>query len=172
MNDSIYSNTSDIDYMNDIELIMQAIKQDQLFQQNEAESSCCTRKAINRERDLDEARILGKPFIYITGMNYYLKFGIEKFERVASANSDLTVLNNSPLFDDLLDDIAPMVTLDQVVITLASGERGQGFDPYSLQGRMSFSTFGRTGSNLSTLGRGMVVYVSTSPIHRATVLDP
>ncbi|GJZ62248.1 hypothetical protein Tco_0618385 [Tanacetum coccineum] len=31
-----------------------------------------------------------------------------------------------------------------------------GFDPY----------FGRTGSSLSTFGRGRVVYVSTSPIHR------
>ncbi|GJU49467.1 chloroplastic group IIB intron splicing facilitator CRS2-B, chloroplastic-like protein [Tanacetum coccineum] len=55
---------------------------------------------------------------------------------------------------------------------LASGDRGQGFDPYSLQGRRSFSTFGRTGSSLSTLGRGMAVYVSTSPIHRAMVLGP
>ncbi|GKA44431.1 phospholipase-like protein, partial [Tanacetum coccineum] len=58
--------------------------------------------------------------------------------------------------------------LDQVVITLASGDRGQGFDPHSLQGRRSFSIFGRTGSSLSTLSRGMAVYVSTSPIHRAT----
>ncbi|GKB62749.1 hypothetical protein Tco_0918935 [Tanacetum coccineum] len=62
MNDSIYSNTSDIDYMNDIELIMQAIKQDQSFQQNEAESSCRTRKAINHERDLDEARLMADYF--------------------------------------------------------------------------------------------------------------
>ncbi|GJY84562.1 callose synthase 7 [Tanacetum coccineum] len=41
--------------------------------------------------------------------------------------------------------------LDHVVITLTSGDRGQGFDPHSLQGRRSFSTFGRTGSSLSTL---------------------
>ncbi|GKD33990.1 kinase-like domain, phloem protein 2-like protein [Tanacetum coccineum] len=33
-------------------------------------------------------------------------------------------------------------------------------------GRRSFSTFGRTGSSLSTFGRGMAVYISTSPIHR------
>ncbi|GJY00854.1 hypothetical protein Tco_0359006 [Tanacetum coccineum] len=55
---------------------------------------------------------------------------------------------------------------DKVVITLASGDRGQGFDPHSLQGWRSFPTFGRTGSNLSTFGMGMAVYVSTSPIHR------
>ncbi|GKC32295.1 hypothetical protein Tco_1039589 [Tanacetum coccineum] len=57
------------------------------------------------------------------------------------------------------------VGLDQVVNTLACGDRGQGFDPHPLQGRRSFSTFGKTGSNLSTFGRGRAVYVSTSPIH-------
>ncbi|GKB74325.1 ALP1-like protein isoform X1 [Tanacetum coccineum] len=31
------------------------------------------------------------------------------FFGVAGANNDLTVLNHSPLFDDLLDDIAPVV---------------------------------------------------------------
>ncbi|GJZ24543.1 hypothetical protein Tco_0562002 [Tanacetum coccineum] len=54
--------------------------------------------------------------------------------------------------------------LDEVVITLASGDKGQGFNLHSLQGRRSFSTFGKT--NLSTFGRGMAVYDSTSPIHR------
>ncbi|GKB21241.1 ribonuclease H-like domain-containing protein [Tanacetum coccineum] len=49
---------------------------------------------------------------------------------------------------------------------------GQGFDPHSLRGRRSFPTFGRTGSSLSALCRGITVYVSTSPIHRATVLGP
>ncbi|GJR06068.1 reverse transcriptase domain-containing protein, partial [Tanacetum coccineum] len=56
------------------------------------------------------------------------------------------------------------VGLDQVVNTIAFGDRGQGFDPHPLQGRRSFCTFGRTGSSLSTFGRGKVVYVSTSPI--------
>ncbi|GJU31247.1 putative 3,4-dihydroxy-2-butanone kinase isoform X1 [Tanacetum coccineum] len=64
----------------------------------------------------------------------------------------------------MLDALIPASTvLREVVITLVSGDRGQGFDPYSLQGRRSFSTFGRTGSSLSTLGRVMAVYVSTSP---------
>ncbi|GJS98678.1 hypothetical protein Tco_0819848, partial [Tanacetum coccineum] len=56
------------------------------------------------------------------------------------------------------------VGLDQVVNTLASGDRGQWFDPHPLQGRRSFSTFGRTESSLSTFGRGRAVYVSTSLI--------
>ncbi|GJR51508.1 ALP1-like protein [Tanacetum coccineum] len=34
------------------------------------------------------------------------------FFGVAGANNDLTVLNNSPLFDDLLDDIAPVLRLN------------------------------------------------------------
>ncbi|GKD09142.1 zinc knuckle CX2CX4HX4C containing protein [Tanacetum coccineum] len=59
------------------------------------------------------------------------------------------------------------VRLDQVVIALASGDRGQGFNSHSLQGRMSFSTFGRTKSSLSTLSRSMALYISTSLIHRA-----
>ncbi|GKC09434.1 hypothetical protein Tco_1001044 [Tanacetum coccineum] len=63
--------------------------------------------------------------------------------------------------------------LNQVVITIASEDRGQGFDPYSLQGRRSFSTFDRIESSLSTLGRGMAVYVSTSPVDRGRrYLDP
>nr|GEU44633.1 ribonuclease H-like domain-containing protein [Tanacetum cinerariifolium] len=55
--------------------------------------------------------------------------------------------------------------LDQLVITIASGDIGQGFDPHSLQGQISFSAFGRTETSLSTLGRGKAVYISTSPIH-------
>ncbi|GKB18651.1 transcription elongation factor SPT6 [Tanacetum coccineum] len=34
------------------------------------------------------------------------------FFGVAGANNDLTVINNSPLFDDLLDDVAPVVRLN------------------------------------------------------------
>ncbi|GKA19381.1 mitogen-activated protein kinase kinase kinase YODA-like protein [Tanacetum coccineum] len=60
-------------------------------------------------------------------------------------------------FIHLVNYLPIIARLDQVVITLASGGRGQGFDPHSLQGRRSFSTVGRTGSSLSTLGRGMAV---------------
>ncbi|GKC66402.1 hypothetical protein Tco_1099000, partial [Tanacetum coccineum] len=50
-----YSNASDLDDMDDIKLIMQAIKKYKSLQQNEGESSCRTCKAISRERDLAEA---------------------------------------------------------------------------------------------------------------------
>ncbi|GJZ26596.1 ALP1-like protein [Tanacetum coccineum] len=40
---------------------------------------------------------------------------------VAGANNDLTVLNNSPLFDDLLDDIAPMAPFECNGVTFEKG---------------------------------------------------
>ncbi|GJZ16348.1 probable NADH dehydrogenase [ubiquinone] 1 alpha subcomplex subunit 5, mitochondrial [Tanacetum coccineum] len=62
----------------------------------------------------------------------------------------------------VLDKLLVLIArLDYYPCGLAYGDRGQGFDPHSLQGRRSFSTFGRTESSLSTLGRGMA-----SPIHR------
>ncbi|GJX44061.1 hypothetical protein Tco_0260737 [Tanacetum coccineum] len=67
-------NTSNLDDMDDIELIMQAIKQDQSLQQNEAKSSRCTNKAINRERDLAEARLMADYFgEYSKYLNYYFR---------------------------------------------------------------------------------------------------
>ncbi|GJV54460.1 hypothetical protein Tco_1450201 [Tanacetum coccineum] len=50
--------------------------------------------------------------------------------------------------------VSNIARLDQVVITLASRDTGQGFNLYSL-------------SSLSTFVRGIAVYVSTSPKHRA-----
>ncbi|GJX46229.1 hypothetical protein Tco_0271419 [Tanacetum coccineum] len=72
MNDSTYSNTSDLDDMDDIELIIQAIKQDESLQQNEAESSRRPRNPISRERDLAEARLMADYLVntlYAMGMD-------------------------------------------------------------------------------------------------------
>ncbi|GJW83348.1 ALP1-like protein isoform X1 [Tanacetum coccineum] len=43
------------------------------------------------------------------------------FFGVAGANNDLTVLNNSPLFDDLLDDIAPVALFECNGVTFEKG---------------------------------------------------
>ncbi|GKA16699.1 ALP1-like protein isoform X1 [Tanacetum coccineum] len=43
------------------------------------------------------------------------------FFGVAGANNDLTVLNHSPLFDDLLDDIAPVVPFEVNGVTFEKG---------------------------------------------------
>ena len=40
---------------------------------------------------------------------------------VAGANNDLTVLNNSSLFDDLLDDIAPVAPFEVNRVTFEQG---------------------------------------------------
>ncbi|GKA62810.1 MAK10-like protein [Tanacetum coccineum] len=44
------------------------------------------------------------------------------FFGVAGANNDLTVLNHSPLFNDLLDDIAPVVSYEVNGVTFEKGD--------------------------------------------------
>ncbi|GKC02974.1 ALP1-like protein isoform X1 [Tanacetum coccineum] len=80
---SSYSNTSNLDDIHDIDLVMQLINQDQQVQ---GESSRRSRNAINRERDVAEA-----------------------------------LLNHYPLFDDLLDDIAPIVLYEVNGVTFEEG---------------------------------------------------
>ncbi|GKD62160.1 ALP1-like protein [Tanacetum coccineum] len=142
MSNSTYSNTSDLD---DMELIMQAIKHDQSLQQNEAESSRRRRNPINRERNIAEARLMTDYFgDYSKYPEYYFRRryrmnrslfleivkGIETYvetihhlpdhfkffvvwpDATVGANNDLTVSNNSPLFDDLLHDFAPVAPFE------------------------------------------------------------
>ncbi|GJW89158.1 hypothetical protein Tco_0164498 [Tanacetum coccineum] len=72
MSDSSYSNTSDLDDMDDIELIMQAIKHDQSLQQNEAESSRRRHNPINHESA--EARLMADYFSeYPKHPDYYFR---------------------------------------------------------------------------------------------------
>nr|GEW54112.1 ribosomal protein [Tanacetum cinerariifolium] len=98
---SNYSNMSDLDDIADIDMVMQLINEDQQMQ---GESSRRSRKAINRERDMVEARLMADYFGPSPKYpDYYFRPG---------ANNDLTVLNHSSLFDDLLDDIAPVVPYD------------------------------------------------------------
>ncbi|GKC77947.1 hypothetical protein Tco_1128721, partial [Tanacetum coccineum] len=74
-------------------------------------------------------------------------------ERMANADADMQLLNEHERERQLQKQKKRrrQGKEEDVVITLASGDRGQGFDPHSVQGRRSFSTFGRTGSSLSTL---------------------
>ncbi|GKE48708.1 ALP1-like protein isoform X1 [Tanacetum coccineum] len=46
---------------------------------------------------------------------------IFELARVAGANNDLTVLNNSPLFDDLLDGIDPVAPFECNGVTFEKG---------------------------------------------------
>nr|GEX45295.1 hypothetical protein [Tanacetum cinerariifolium] len=49
------------------------------------------------------------------------KHGMANLLEVAGANNDLTVLNNSPLFDDLLDDIGPVAPFECNGVTFEKG---------------------------------------------------
>ncbi|GJR32231.1 integrase, catalytic region, zinc finger, CCHC-type containing protein [Tanacetum coccineum] len=49
------------------------------------------------------------------------KHGMANLLEVAGANNDLTVLNNSPLFDDILDDIAPVAPFECNGVTFEKG---------------------------------------------------
>ncbi|GKC42783.1 ALP1-like protein isoform X1 [Tanacetum coccineum] len=49
------------------------------------------------------------------------KHGIGNLVEVAGANNELTVLNNSPLFDDILDDIDPVAPFECNGVTFEKG---------------------------------------------------
>nr|GFD16936.1 hypothetical protein [Tanacetum cinerariifolium] len=56
---SNYSDMSDPEYIADIDMVMQLINEDQQMQ---GESSRRSRKAINRDRDIAEARLMADYF--------------------------------------------------------------------------------------------------------------
>nr|GEU61823.1 protein ALP1-like [Tanacetum cinerariifolium]GEY20291.1 protein ALP1-like [Tanacetum cinerariifolium] len=111
---SNYSNMSDHDDIADIDLVMQLINEDQQMQ---GESLRSSRKAINREHDMAEARLMAD---YV-GPSQNIRTTILDVDIVAGANNDLTVLNHSSLFDDLLDDIALVVPYDVNGVTFEKG---------------------------------------------------
>nr|GEU39729.1 nucleotide-binding, alpha-beta plait [Tanacetum cinerariifolium] len=92
MSDSDGGNLSDVDDFDDLDMIMQQVQSEQ--QQEEEAERVHSRNYIYRER-LDA--------------------------EVAGANNDLTVLNNSPLFDDLLDDIALVAPFESNEVTFEKG---------------------------------------------------
>ncbi|GJU48040.1 ALP1-like protein isoform X1 [Tanacetum coccineum] len=102
---SNYSNMSDLDDIADIDLVMQLINEDQHM---EGESSRRSHKAINRERDMAEARLMADYF------GPSPKYPDYYFRR-------RYLLNHSLLFDDLLDDIAPVVPYDVNGVTFEKG---------------------------------------------------
>ncbi|GJW70263.1 ALP1-like protein [Tanacetum coccineum] len=98
MSDSI-GGMSDLNDMDDIEMIMQQLKYEQ--EQEQASESPHRRNYIYCEREDAEERMMA---------DYFGAY--PKYPLVACANNDLTVLNNSPLFDDLFDDIAPVAPFE------------------------------------------------------------
>nr|GEW50505.1 hypothetical protein [Tanacetum cinerariifolium] len=130
---SNYSDMSDPEYIADIDMVMQLINEDQQMQ---GESSRRSRKAINRDRDIAEARLMADYFgpspkhpDYYFRPEFLRKPDVNDVRKLYDAhnrihglpgmlcsidceNNDLTDLNHSLLFDDLLDDITLVVPFE------------------------------------------------------------
>ncbi|GJW59199.1 ALP1-like protein isoform X1 [Tanacetum coccineum] len=126
MSDSSGGVTSDLNDMDDIEMIMQQLQSEQELEQ--AAESSNRRKYINRERLEAEERLRADYFgAHPKYPDYYFRRRYRMSRKLfleivaASANNDLTVLNNSPLFDDLLDDIAPVAPFECNGVTFENG---------------------------------------------------
>ncbi|GJX33087.1 ALP1-like protein [Tanacetum coccineum] len=94
--DDEHNNFSEVDDETNMWFMMQAYEYNQRLEE-EQNKPCLTRNSIHRDREDAERRLMADYFD-----DYYLTCVFLK----ASANNDINVLDNSPLFDDLLDDIA------------------------------------------------------------------
>ncbi|GJS90532.1 serine/threonine-protein kinase ATR [Tanacetum coccineum] len=92
MSDSSDDGLSDLDDIDDLEMIMQQVQSEQEQEEEEAAKRY--------------------PTIMLEAVASYDLWIWYAFFGVAGANNDLTVLNNSLLFDDLLDDVAPMAPFE------------------------------------------------------------
>nr|GEV28688.1 protein ALP1-like [Tanacetum cinerariifolium] len=117
MSDSNGGGLSDLDDIDDLEMIMQQVQSEQ--EQEEAAERVRHRNYIYRQR-LDAAKRL---MAHYFGPNpkyplYYFQKRYRMSRKLfleivsAGANNDLTVLSNSPLFDDLLDGVAPVAPFE------------------------------------------------------------
>nr|GEV68940.1 protein ALP1-like [Tanacetum cinerariifolium] len=105
MSDSDGDDLSDVDDFDDLEMIMQEVQSEQQ-QEEEAKQECL------------------KALIVCTGKGEIAqKHGMTNLLEVikTGANNDLIVLNNSSLFDDLLDDIAPVTPFECNGVTFEKG---------------------------------------------------
>nr|GEW07806.1 reverse transcriptase domain-containing protein [Tanacetum cinerariifolium] len=90
ISDSHDGDLSDVDDFDDLDMIMQQVQSEQQ-QQEEAE------------------RVRHRNYIYRKSLDAEARLMADYF---AGANNDLTVLNNSSLFDNLLNDIAPVAPFE------------------------------------------------------------
>ncbi|GJW07753.1 ALP1-like protein [Tanacetum coccineum] len=141
MSDSSGGGLSDLDDIDDLEMIMQQVQSEQ--EQEAAAERVRHRNYIYRQRLDAEKRLMANCFgpnpkyplyyfrkryrmsrkLSLRGDKKYPTIMLEAvasydlwiwhaFFGVAGANNDLTILNNSPLFDDLLDDVAPVAPFE------------------------------------------------------------
>ncbi|GKB28994.1 ALP1-like protein isoform X1 [Tanacetum coccineum] len=127
MSDSSGGDLSDIDDFDDLEMIMQQVQAEQEEEEEEAER-VRHRNYISRERIEAEERLKADYFgpnpkypLYYFRKRYHMSREIFLEIVSAGANNDLTVLNNSSLFDDLLDDIALVAPFECNGVTFEKG---------------------------------------------------
>nr|GEU63069.1 hypothetical protein [Tanacetum cinerariifolium] len=136
ISDSSGGDLSDVDDFDDFEMIMKQVQAE--HEKEEVAERVRHRNYIYRERIEAEERLKADYFAGVTpdSLDEYLqmvnhcardcldfftmneeiaqKDGMSNLLEVikTGANNDLTVLNNSPLFDDLLDDIVPVASFE------------------------------------------------------------
>ncbi|GJZ04611.1 ALP1-like protein isoform X1 [Tanacetum coccineum] len=126
MSDSSGGGLSDLDDIDDLEMIMQQVQAEQ--EQEEEADWVRHRNYIYRERLDAEEHLMADYFgpnpkypLYYFRKRYRMSRKLFLEIVSAGANNDLTILNNSPLFDDLLDDIAPVVPFECNGVTFEKG---------------------------------------------------
>nr|GEV55550.1 hypothetical protein [Tanacetum cinerariifolium] len=122
MSDSSGGSLSDLDDIDDLEMIMQEVRSEQ--EQKEA----VEQEWRNYSKSWHGKFARGDkkyPTIMLKAVASYDLWIWHAFFGVAGANNDLTVLNNSPLFDDLLDDIALVASFDVTGLHSKKGEEDE-----------------------------------------------
>ncbi|GJU09647.1 ALP1-like protein [Tanacetum coccineum] len=99
-------NSFDVDDESDVYFLQQAYEYHETLVEDE-NRPVLTRNPIHRDREGGEYRLMGDYFDEPSVASHDLWIW-HAFFGVASANNDINVLDNSPLFDDLLDDKAPV----------------------------------------------------------------
>ncbi|GKA33945.1 hypothetical protein Tco_0720374 [Tanacetum coccineum] len=103
------NNFFEVDDETNMWFMMHAYEYNQRLEE-EQNKPCLTRNSVHRDREDAERRLMADYFdhyslIVCTG-NEKIVQNHGRSNTEASANNDINVLDNSPLFDDLLDDIA------------------------------------------------------------------
>nr|GEZ50132.1 protein ALP1-like isoform X1 [Tanacetum cinerariifolium] len=115
MSDSSGGGLSDFDDIDDLEMIMQQVQ---------ADIDCMHWEWRNGPKAWHGQFARGDkkyPTIMLEAVASYDLWIWHAFYGIAGANNDLTILNNSLLFDDHLDDIAPVVPFECNGVTFEKG---------------------------------------------------
>nr|GEZ72057.1 ribosomal protein [Tanacetum cinerariifolium] len=117
MSDSSGGGLSDLDDIDGLDMIMQQVQAEQ--EQEEEAERVRQRNYIYQERIEAEESL--KADYFGPNPKYPLYYFQKRYRMSPGTNNDLTVLNNSSLFDDLLDDIAHVAPFECTRVTFEKG---------------------------------------------------